>query len=287
MPNLLECAAFDMGDALFSAAIEAAGACTTAPAIVGLCGVQGSGKSTTAARIAGVLTAKGKSVVTLSLDDFYCTRTERLQLAASVHPLLKVRGVPGTHDVSLLRERLTALAAACPTQPVMLPRFDKAADDRVPPAQWQAIHERPDVVILEGWCVGARAQPEAALQTPVNALERDEDAAGEWRRYVNTRLLHDYTPLFDLLCLRLMLRAPSFDCVAAWRGEQEARLPRDGQGARPPMDSASLARFIAHYERISRWMMMDEPANLIADLDMARRPTGWRIKQACSVATPA
>lgn len=283
MPNSLDFAAFDIGDALFCAAIEAAAARTTAPAIVGLCGAQGSGKSTTAGRIATRLAASGKAVVTLSLDDFYHMRAERAQLAASVHPLLKVRGVPGTHDVPLLRERLQALATASPAQPVMLPRFDKAADDRRPAEQWQVVHDRPDIIILEGWCIGARAQPADALRTPVNALERDEDAAGEWRRYVNARLLHDYAPVFDLLCLRLMLRAPSFDRVAAWRAEQEARLPRDGQGARPPMDGAALSRFIAHYERISRWMMTDEPADLIADLDAARRPTGWRLKPPTSV----
>jgi D-glycerate 3-kinase len=43
------------------------------------------------------------------------------------------------------------------------------------------------------------------------------------------------------------------------------------------MTAAQLARFIAHYERLTRWLMEDEPADLVADLDERRRPAGWRI----------
>ena len=37
-----------------------------------------------------------------------------------------------------------------------------------------------DVILLEGWCVG-RSQGRAALATPVNELERDEDPKAIWR----------------------------------------------------------------------------------------------------------
>jgi D-glycerate 3-kinase len=133
-------------------------------------------------------------------------------------------------------------------------------------------------VLLEGWCVGARPQDQAALIQPVNSLERDEDRDGHWRCYANACLAGDYSAVFERLDLRLMFRAPSFDCIHAWRAEQEASLGRHAPGARPPMDSLDLARFIAHYERITRWLLQDKPASLIADLNERRVPVHWRYK---------
>src|SRR5688572_4910599 len=71
------------------------------PLLVGLCGSQGSGKSTAARVLTRLLNGQGLATLALSLDDFYLTLEARLALAHSVHPLLKTRGVPGTHDVPL------------------------------------------------------------------------------------------------------------------------------------------------------------------------------------------
>ena len=79
------------------------------PRIVGLSGAQGSGKSTLAREASALLGERGLRCTALSLDDFYLTRAERAVLAAQVHPLLKVRGPPGTHDVRRACEALQAL----------------------------------------------------------------------------------------------------------------------------------------------------------------------------------
>ena len=71
---------------------------------------------------------------------------------------------------------------------VPLPRFNKGADDRLPADQWERAPAGTRLLLLEGWCVGARPQPEEALAAPVNALERQEDADGRWRRFVNAAL---------------------------------------------------------------------------------------------------
>ena len=44
-----------------------------------------------------------------------------------------------------------------------LPRFDKSIDDRCPKKLWYKINFRPDVIILEGWCVGAKAQKNSQI----------------------------------------------------------------------------------------------------------------------------
>lgn len=277
MPPVDSALAFELGDSLFAAAIEATRGARGRAVLVGLVGSQASGKSTTARRLAERLGREGARAIALSIDDFYLTLRERQALAARVHPLLATRGVPGTHDTQLMADTIQAFLQARPDSITSLPRFDKASDDRVPPRAWPDFEGRPDVVILEGWCVGARPQAEAALIDPVNALEAREDADGRWRRYVNARLAGDYAAFFAGLDLRLMLRAPSFECVHGWRAEQEAGLNRDARSARPPMSDAELARFIAHYERLTRWILEDEPADLIADLDPRRAPFAWRL----------
>jgi D-glycerate 3-kinase len=71
------------------------------PLIVGINGAQGSGKSTLCKFLEVLLVEHNQVGITLSLDDLYLTRAERLAAAADDHPLFATRGVPGTHDVEL------------------------------------------------------------------------------------------------------------------------------------------------------------------------------------------
>jgi len=246
-----------------------------APLVVGICGPQGSGKSTLTALVARLLEARGLKVATLSIDDLYLSCAERRRLAQTVHPLLATRGVPGTHDPVLGLSVLDGLAHQGPTA---LPRFDKAADDRAPQADWPVFEGPADIVLLEGWCVGARPQPAEALPTPVNALERDEDPDGTWRAYANAALAGPYRPLFARLDRLVLLLAPDFAIVRTWRGEQEeglrARLAAQGRDAGQTLDGPALDRFIAHYERLTRWIAADLPtiADVVVRLDIDRRP---------------
>ena len=241
------------------------------PLVVGICGPQGSGKSTLSARLEDRLTARGLKVAVLSIDDLYLTRAERLDLARRTHPLLATRGVPGTHDVTLGLSVLDALARP---GVVALPRFDKAADDRAPKADWPVFDGPADVVLLEGWCVGARPQPVEALTAPINALERDEDPDGTWRHYANAALAGPYADLFSRLDRLVLLLAPDFSVVRTWRGEQEARLREQLADPGRTMDDAALDRFVAHYERLTRWIAADLPeaADVVVRLDEKRRP---------------
>jgi D-glycerate 3-kinase len=222
------------------------------------------------ARLARRLEAAGMPSAVLSLDDFYLTRGERAALGRTVHPLFETRGVPGTHDLALARSTIASLTGKPGL--VAAPRFDKTLDDRADPAAWQTYQAPVAVVILEGWCVGARPIPDGDLVQPINALERDEDADGTWRRHVNAALLGDYRALFESLDLRILLRAPDFACVHGWRLEQEMGLARRESQSMPAMD----ARFIAHYERLTRWIIADEPAELVIEIGPDRVPLAWR-----------
>ena len=238
------------------------------PRVLGISGLQGSGKSTLAERL--VDRAQDLGAVTLSLDDFYFTRAERQNLAQRVHPLLATRGVPGTHDLALLHVTLDALASASAERPACIPRFDKGCDDRAIPTQWSMVARPPRLIVLEGWCVGLPPQADAALLDPVNRLERDEDADGRWRRYVNAQLAGPYADLWQRIDEHVLLQAPAFDVVARWRGQQERGIAQ--RHASRALNAEALRRFIAHYERLSRHSLAVLPAraDIVIALDGCR-----------------
>lgn len=225
------------------------------PLIVAVSGSQGSGKSTLCRMLEALLAGEhGLHAATLSLDDLYLTRRERADIARTVHPLFATRGVPGTHDVALGLSMLEGVRAG--QADLVLPRFDKAQDDRAPEAEWPVLSTPVDVLLFEGWCMAARPQVEAELIRPVNRLEDEEDPNGIWRRHVNTALAGPYRPMFDAPDLTIMLQAPGFEAVLGWRQLQEAKLrARTGGG----MSDAEVVRFVMHYERLTRHLLADLP----------------------------
>lgn len=240
------------------------------PVVIGINGAQGSGKTTLARFLVAWLQREMRlSAICLSLDDVYLDKHARAQLAGSVHPLFRTRGVPGTHDLALAKTLLQALTEQGCERDVRLPVFDKASDDRLPQSEWRRVTAPVDVVLFEGWCVGARPQHDSELRNPVNALEAEEDADGAWRSLVNNYLRSDYAELFSRLDALVMLRVPSFENVYEWRELQERKLP-EGTG----MTAAELRRFVMHFERLTRHMLarMPEYAQTIIDLDTAHEP---------------
>lgn len=239
--------------------------------VLGLSGAQGSGKSTLAAGLASALEAAGRRCAILSLDDLYLGPAARADLARRVHPLFAVRGPPGTHDPAL---GLAVLDALSRPGPVRLPRFDKGRDAPVPATDQPVFRGPADIVILEGWCVGAQPDPAAAASPPVNALERNQDPDGAWRGAVETALAGPYADLFAAPDLTVFLRAPDFPTVRRWRGEQEAELARAIAAGRPgrAMDEVELDAFLARYERITRRLIADPPGDILVELAPDRTP---------------
>lgn len=236
--------------------------------IYAIAGLQGAGKSTLAAQVAALARERGLRVATLSIDDVYLGRRERQRLARDVHPLLVTRGPPGTHDLALACETLDALRAG---SAVRLPRFDKTRDRRVPPSRWPAARA-VDLVLFDGWCLKVPPETSAQLHDPVNALERDEDPDGIWRRWCNERLGEDYPALWARLDRLLWLQPPDFAPVAHWRWQQEQAM-RARHPGQVGMTRAEVGRFVQHFERVSRQALRTLPA--IADrtlvLDARRR----------------
>ena len=246
------------------------------PLIIGINGSQGSGKSTLADYLCTVLNERyDLRCVSLSLDDFYLTKLERQQLAIEVHPLLETRGVPGTHDIPLALKTLAQLVDG--SVQTLIPRFDKSRDDRMPMEQCDSISGQVDIIILEGWCVGAKPQTADQLVEPLNSLEAEQDTDGVWRNTVNQALAGEYQALFAQLDQLIMLQAPSFESVFNWRLEQEEKMrarigalnsgasatEASANGAKESangiMTASQIAEFIAHYQRITEQSLREMP----------------------------
>ncbi len=242
--------------------------------VVGVNGAQGSGKSTLAARLAAVLSdCHGLHAAVLSIDDIYLTKAERTRLGQDVHPLFVTRGVPGTHDVGLGIKTIKALKNAGAETETPLPRFDKLSDDRRPPSEWPVFTGRPDLILFEGWCIGAQPQEAGALGTPVNGLEAREDPAGIWRRWANDNLGTEYRELWRFIDRLVMIQVPDLEFVIEQRLRQERELAAADPSA-AAMTRAEVGRFVAHYERLTRHMWATLPPR--ADIVLSRGPEGFR-----------
>ncbi|MBF7072891.1 hypothetical protein ISG33_05695 [Glaciecola sp. MH2013] len=240
------------------------------PLFIGINGCQGSGKSTLSAFLKFCLQQfHQQSVVVLSLDDFYLSKAERLLRSNTIHPLLKTRGVPGTHDTQLLSKVLTALAN---NEKVQLPRFDKSIDDQVAASDWKWSTSIVDTVIIEGWCWGTPAQNDDEIAMPINKLEEEQDKNAIWRRYVNQSLSTDYMPLYQFMHQWVFLRAPSFDSVYSWRCEQEHKLIQRNGATSATMTDQEIYAFIQYYQRLTEQSLctLEQKCNWVFNLDNER-----------------
>ena len=239
--------------------------------VLGINGAQGTGKSTLACILKLLLKAgAGINCTVLSLDDFYLSLNERENLSRTAHPLLKTRGVPGTHDVKLALSVIKSLLTMSPAKSISVPAFDKSIDDRMPEEQWPSISAPVDLVILEGWCIGCSPQVNEDLIEPVNNLERDKDSNGQWRQYVNDQLADGYQQLFSLIDRLVMLKAPNMEVIQEWRWLQEEKLiASSGNHGEGLMSKEQVAEFIQYYERLTRRGLTEIPqrAELVYHID--------------------
>ena len=240
------------------------------PFILGLSGGQGSGKTTISSIISIILSKYFKlNVFKISIDDFYKTRKKRLELSKKVHPLLMVRGVPGTHDINIMLDFFKRIKEK-KFKSIKVPRFNKATDDRYNKKLWYSVKRRPDVIIFEGWCVGAKAEQNYTLKTPINSLEKLKDQKIIWRRFVNKQLKSKYKKLYDQLNCLLFIKAKNFSLLRQWRIKQEKKLSLKSRSNKLKiMSDKEIINFMQTYQRVTQNMFKSVPkyASIILNLN--------------------
>ena len=241
------------------------------PLIIGLAGGQGSGKTTISSILTIILKKYFKlNVFKVSIDDFYKTRKDRRLLSENKHSLLMTRGVPGTHDIDLILNFFKRIKSKN-FKSLQIPTFNKALDDRCPKSLWYQIKSKPDVVIFEGWCVGARAQLNSELKKPINSLEKVYDKGRHWRSHINNQLKTKYKTLFNQLDELLYLKAKNFGLLREWRLKQERKLcfqTKSKKGLKI-MSKEDVINFMQTYQRITQQMFKDgvKSSSMIMELN--------------------
>jgi D-glycerate 3-kinase len=231
------------------------------PYLIGLAGGQGTGKTTISSILNIILTKYFKlNVFKISIDDLYKTRKDRIKLSKTTHPFLKTRGVPGTHDINFMFDFLKKIKSKGFNQH-RLPKFNKAIDDRLKKKSWYLVKKVPDVIIFEGWCVGARAEKQTTLKKSINSLERKEDKNLKWRKFVNNQLEKKYKKLFSKLDCLLFLKARNFKLLQTWRLKQEEllKLNSKNKANNKVMDKNEVLKFMQTYQRVTQNMFKFAP----------------------------
>ncbi len=241
------------------------------PYFVGLAGGQGTGKTTISSIIKIILEKYFKlKVFKISIDDFYKTRKERINLSKKIHPMLMTRGVPGTHDIKMMLDFFKKVKNK-KFKKLKLPNFNKAIDDRFPKKNWNNINEQPDIIIFEGWCVGARSELNKILKKPINSLEKTNDQNLIWRKHVNQQLKKKYKKLYSQLNCMIYLKAKSFSLLQKWRLKQEKKLwlKTKNKSSHKIMSKGDVINFMQTYQRITQNMFKNMPkyASIILNLN--------------------
>ena len=118
--------------------------------------------------------------------------------------------------------------------------------------------KRPDIIIFEGWCVGAKPQLQDKLIKNQNILERREDSKLTWRKKVNNELKTNYKKIYNLIDKKIYLKIPSFKYVLKWRILQEKKIRYK---LKKTMSNKEIKRFIMFYERITKHMAKNYEKN--------------------------
>ena len=239
------------------------------PYFVGLAGGQGTGKTTISSLIRIILTKYFKlNVFRISIDDFYKTRKERINLSKRVHPMLLTRGVPGTHDINMMLNFFRK-SKSKKFKRLKLPTFNKAIDDRYNKKKWYDLKKKPDVIIFEGWCVGAKSEKNTTLNKAINSLERAKDQKKIWRKHVNHQLKSKYKNLYSQLNCLMYLKAKNFSLLQKWRLKQERKLWVKSKEKSKIMSRGDVLNFMQTYQRITQNMFRNMPkyASVIFNLN--------------------
>lgn len=243
------------------------------PIIIGVNGPQGSGKSTLTRTLCEMLRHEGHRATTVSIDDFYLSRTEQVRLADenSTNPFLRSRGYPGTHDLSLGIRTLKELRGA--NGEVLIPVYEKSLfdgkGDRLPTSEWKKVALPLDLIFFEGWMLGFHSVADDQLLEP--SLKE------------LNRLLNGYEAWWTEIDALIQLKPQDYRYVVDWRVEAEERMKAAGKTGMTEAEArAYVTTFLPAYELYLDGVSLPrEAAKLIIEIGRDRMPIA-PVPQACA-----
>ncbi|SCU79156.1 LAFA_0B01134g1_1 [Lachancea sp. 'fantastica'] len=233
---------------------------TRKPLIVYISGPQGSGKTFSSEGVKQILheTRPELKSIVVSIDDFYLTHSDQQTLAKRYpeNAMLQGRGLPGTHDMQLLKTFMSRLYDN--TGLTRIPAYDKSRfageGDRIESSK--EVQLPVDIVIMEGWFLGFESLSQEKLTCMCNK------ASNQIGNVLSVHPLDHYTVInaylksyADLLWDDAkqfsvgVVIAADVENVYAWRQEQEtALIAKTGHGMSQEQVRAFILRYMPCYE---------------------------------------
>lgn len=240
------------------------------PFVQGFLGAQGTGKTTLTTVLHSLLQLLGYPTLSLSLDDFYKTYTQRQRLQQE-DPRLIWRGPPGTHDIDLGLQVLTQLRY--PTAgAIAIPRFDKSAFEGSGDQGEPEIVQPVKLILFEGWFVGLRPIDPHHFKTAPPPIFTAADR--QFARDMNARL-QDYLPLWQQLDSLIVLYPEQYRLSQQWRRQAEHQLKACGKSG---MSDSTLDQFVEYFwcalhpELFIRPLIHDPRVDLVIEIQADHLP---------------
>eukprot|EP01023_Acetabularia_acetabulum_P043948 TRINITY_DN4400_c0_g1_i4.p1 TRINITY_DN4400_c0_g1~~TRINITY_DN4400_c0_g1_i4.p1 ORF type:complete len:392 (-),score=58.34 TRINITY_DN4400_c0_g1_i4:191-1366(-) len=244
--------------------------------MVGMSAPQGCGKSTLVEQLYELFQSEGLRTVTFSLDDFYLTHKGQIDVSHMYenNPLLKFRGNAGTHDLTLAKETLSAAKQSKSTEgfSMAIPRYNKAAHkglgDQQPKIEWPRINEPADIVLVEGWMLGFKAQS----KEQVASIDQNLVPINEFLQK-HVEFMDQYMDSW------LVIKVQDPQHVFDWRLQAEHQMKA---GGKPGMTDAQIEDFVSRFMPAYKAYLPDlykngpttaKPGKLVVvEVDQARSP---------------
>ncbi len=215
--------------------------CTEAahPLIQGILGSQGTGKTTLCSMLVLILQALGYSVASLSLDDLYLNPEERQAQFPRTDPRHHYRGAPKTHQIELGIDILQQIKNR--QQPVLLPRFDKSAQQGQGRQSQPEMVREIDILLFEGWFIGVAPIDPITFNGLPQPIQSEINL--DYARQINQDL-HDYQPLWELLDSLIFLHPTDYHFSKQWRQEAEQKMKAQGKSG---MGDLKIEQFVNYF----------------------------------------
>ena len=185
--------------------------------IIGISALPGTGKTTLGKWIEAISLKFNFKIAVISIDDFYLPSNE-MKLAIQDNPWNVSRGVPGSHSVKLMHEKLLNWKI---NGELNVPVFDKSLrnglGDR---SHWRL--DNPDLLIIEGWFLGVGPSNNDIS----NPLANDSDLSPQETsyRFIIQENLNDYLDVWNLIDKIWHFKPLKFEYMNMWKSNQEQEM---------------------------------------------------------------
>ena len=185
--------------------------------IIGISALPGTGKTTLGKWLESVSAKLNFNICVISIDDFYLPSNE-MEDAIRNNPWNVSRGFPGSHSISLMKEKLLKWKV---DGQLSVPVFDKSLRDGLGDrSHWR--QEEPDLLIIEGWFLGVKPLSINANSNEIISSELSSDECS-YRNKIQINL-KNYLETWELLDQIWHLKPLKFEYMNKWKSSQEKSM---------------------------------------------------------------